>query len=822
MAELEERRLRGPVRWLLDRQLLVNLREILLYSAFGTRIDPRNWMAGLEVDLTDGFTGDEFWFDYLSDTGDGMKATYSVAYLAYSDLWASSAVKAGKVAFDQGGKATHRLPRGAFLLIGGDTAYHVADYETLAERFWYPFNRAFRDLKKRGKVDAERRPLFGIPGNHDYYDFLDGFNRQFRRPYNRERRYDESERGDQPQLVLDGFARKQRASYFSLNLPFGWRLWGLDAQGGVMDRRQRDFFRRNRDEKPTERLIIATPEPITAFGQRADRESAIVHSLEGIDVDFPLPFLDDHPAQALPEGSCRLDIAGDVHHYARYWGAEPGADKPARYASVVSGLGGAFLHSTSTTVGKVRAKEPYPEPEVALAATLRRLLNPALIMFGGRIWIIGALVAGLLYLAVSSAPSLQEAVKPLMEEQAGFTFPALPQRPNLIAQAVKALQASFDIERIPRPEGPDKKPLEARWFHRELACLPVLLLLVIAVTVWNGRLAARQRRGESVSDSFYSGPILLLPLVFLAVRQWVYFLNDAGFGAFHPLMSDLALLTMLAVSFLCLWWGRQYDDALNFKSRKTGRLTWIDWLQLAILWTFTVMTGLFGMTRYGFYPLAVSAVDILFLVVVLGILAGLPVFACKAGAHLYGFWGKTGFFFLGLAHAVLQLSVPVVLVVSRGPGFGAAAVLATVVFTLIVGQIVPCLMGRSLARKRRWVGVLLLALWLAWGTGLIVLAGSEPEKQQVNWWSFGLALGLGAILSCTWLGWYLAISLCFDGHNNEAGGGARIERFKQFIRFRLTDQGLTGYVIAIDDPNADGSKLKPKVVDVFEVRPGQP
>jgi hypothetical protein len=810
MSELEERRLRGPVRWLLDRQLLVNLREILLYSAFGTRIDPRNWMAGLEVDLTDDFTGEEFWFDYLSDTGDGMTATYSIAYLAYSDLWASSAVKNGDVAFESGGKATHRLPRGAFLLIGGDTSYHVADYETLAERFQYPFNRAFRDWKRNNKVEpGKRRPLFGIPGNHDYYDFLDGFNRQFRRPFNDERRYDQSEGGDQPQLVLDGFARKQRASYFSLKLPFGWRLWGLDAQDGIMDRRQRDFFRENSKEKPTQRRIIATPEPITAFGRPADEGSAIAHSLKGIGLD--LPFLEKHPEKALPEGSCRLDIAGDVHHYARYWGSEPGAEKPARYASVVSGLGGAFLHSTSTDVREVRAKERYPEPKDALAATLRRLLNPGLILVGGRVGVIGMLVAALLYMVVSSAPSLQEAVQPVMET-VGLEFPRLSVPPsNVIAEAVQALQTSFGIRRVALPT--------ARWVDWELLFLPFLLAAVLAVTIWNGRMSVKRRRGESVPDSSYSGPILLLPLVFLAIREWVYFLYDAGFGAFHPLMSDLALMTMLVVSFLCLWWGRQYDDALNYKTRRTGRLSWIDWLQLGILWGFTLLSGMFGLARYGFYPVAVSAVDILFLVVVLGILIGLPVFACKAGAHLYGLPGRTGFFFLGLAHALLQLSVPVVLVVSRGPMFGLKAALATVVFTWSVGRLVPILLRRPLAGERHLVGVLLLVLWLAWGGGLMVLAWLKPERQEVGWLSFLLALGLGAILSCTWLGWYLAVSLCFDGHNNEAGGGARIERFKQFIRFRLNQDGLTGYVIAIDEPKADGQKLKPRVIDVFEIRP---
>ena len=168
MPEEKERKLGGPVGWLLDRQLLVNLREILLYSAFGTRIDPRNWMVGREADMTDGFEGKEFWFDYLSDTGDSMRATYSMAYLAYSDLWAASVDAPGAVAFEESGGASQRLPRGACLVIGGDTAYHVADYETLVDRFQFPFNRAFAHLKERGKVHPEeRRPIFAIPGNHD-------------------------------------------------------------------------------------------------------------------------------------------------------------------------------------------------------------------------------------------------------------------------------------------------------------------------------------------------------------------------------------------------------------------------------------------------------------------------------------------------------------------------------------------------------------------------------------------------------------------------------------------------------------------------------
>ncbi len=122
----KKRKFQKPVSWLLGRQLIASLKSTLLYTAFGTKIDARDWMdakvfpparvvrnpgsadganvaalltpeeevakaweAIYERDTPANFTGDkgEFWFDYISDTGDGMTATYSIAYLCLSDLW---------------------------------------------------------------------------------------------------------------------------------------------------------------------------------------------------------------------------------------------------------------------------------------------------------------------------------------------------------------------------------------------------------------------------------------------------------------------------------------------------------------------------------------------------------------------------------------------------------------------------------------------------------------------------------------------------------------------------------------------------------------
>ena len=50
-------------------------------------------------------------------------------------------------------------------------------------------------------------------------------------------------------------------------------------------------------------------------------------------------------------------------------------------------------------------------------------------------------------------------------------------------------------------------------------------------------------------------------------------------------------------------------------------------------------------------------------------------------------------------------------------------------------------------------------------------------------------------------------------------GAARVDRFRQFIRFRLTADALTGFVIAIDEPSADPTAIRPYVVDVFQIAP---
>jgi hypothetical protein len=153
--------------------------------------------------------------------------------------------------------------------------------------------------------------------------------------------------------------------------------------------------------------------------------------------------------------------------------------------------------------------------------------------------------------------------------------------------------------------------------------------------------------------------------------------------------------------------------------------------------------------------------------------------------------------------------------------------------------LLPIPLATYLLSKNSRVGLSLL--WLVVGTLMLALPYITPMFMPLppvfagftGWTALVPALvagGFGAIFCCLWTGWYFAICFAFNGHNNEVGGAARIEEFKEFIRFRLTREGVTGYVIALDNVSIvgeqdktgrfmDGRDLKPRLIDVFHLAP---
>jgi hypothetical protein len=196
----------------------------------------------------------------------------------------------------------------------------------------------------RERADGRPRVLIGIPGNHDWYDGLDGFGRMFRAREGSVDRAsmvpdDEVDRGGQighlidwveafrvghyvikrPTLPLIGYTPVQNASYFSLNLAPDLDLWGVDRQLRTVDYGQRNHFLTERNDAPERGLVVMIADPAYAMLEPYHIGQRVLQSLQ-LDLERDAP----------------LVLTGDTHHYCRqhFGGA----------VHVIAGGGGAFVH----------------------------------------------------------------------------------------------------------------------------------------------------------------------------------------------------------------------------------------------------------------------------------------------------------------------------------------------------------------------------------------------------------------------------------------------------------------------------------------------
>lgn len=829
-----------PVGWLFGRQFLAALKWMLVYAAFKGKLDPRDWMkaniippADLQPQQPEQFwqqwaqqeaggaaSEQEFWFDYISDTGDGQKAVYSIAYLCMSDLASGREPKIGdELEFvlqpsvePSGEDSKLLLPRGSFLFVGGDTSYHISDYSTLANRFQNPFCWAFDDLVKSkassvlGKLP---RLLLGIPGNHDYYDALDGFNRQFRRPATGEI----VSAGDRkPQLSIPAFMRCQEASYLALRLPFDWWFWGLDTEEGEIDYRQKEFFDDIQSKYAPRKLIVATPEPTTVFGKYAKKEESMSKTFAALGLERP--FLRE--GEPIAPGKCRLDLSGDIHHYARYWGPEPSSGKASNYASIVSGGGGAFFHPTQTNIKEVMPQLVYPKEGESRKEAADQIFKFKNIVKGGYVWLFGFLISFSLFFTATFPESSKDAVD-------GF--------PPLVW-----LRISPPINEQQHVSLPAYKKPVPRYTWTPHTSIPTsyylwMISLGLSIIVLGAALAYSLRIYKKEYDPTWKLPkkqvtlsqhITLFALVFFAFAFLGYGL--LGFRTYDLYQTPLTrfarsiiILVSLAWAALSLIVNFKYSEWLFEKAHQGS----IKWWYYAPLWALSVLAVLsFGASLwfFGKHETAFLISDLVLLFVLLLVGGGLTYFAFSTGGSLKKGLGKVGFLLLGLSHGLLQLAVPFLLI-RKGHLLWAplAALLLVIVFKYI---------GRSLARRK--MGWPLALAWVLFGAALLAVTfvpvlSRDLSSPENRWLQFLLCLYAGVIgagMSCVLFGWYLSVALAFNGHNNEAGGAARIEGFKQLIRFRINRQGLTGYVIGISKVNTEGGagKLHPEIVDVFHLR----
>ena len=901
-----------PVAWLLGKQLLNSLKGILLYSAYGGKIDPRDWMAGRAFSYSrngsnwtcdtlpslaapkDSTDQDEFWFDYLSDSGDGTKAVYSLAYLAMTNLWTKLTPTTKtlppsnlEVSFSSDGQ-TFQLPRGQFLFFGGDTAYHTSEYMTLINRLQRPFRYAYEDLRTHQLItdDDERRNIFGIPGNHDYYDQLDGFRRQFRKPVRPEGPPPPQQSGPKnAQLSIPAFQRIQEASYVAISLPFGWWIWGLDTESPVsdrhninVDRRQKEFFeslsREMGEFKVPDKLIVATCSPSTVFGRLADPEDPKVAKPIG-DLGLARPFLGEAGERTLAgagddrlsSGQCRLDLSGDVHHYARYWGPSSGTQSREKeptstttatsYASVVSGAGGAFHHPSTTYDGEICEQVLYPPEQESREEVAKSLFKFWNIFTGGRVWLFGFIIAFVIYVGAAVTPSSRQFISRYRVLEALNLTTREEIKPTVLQPDVDPcnnvttfiLWSKLGIVKTewPKPEGckPDNRAyffaLPGNWpldlklgqFFTWTSAGMILLTLVLAFThlIFTDE---NPFKTDTRDPARIIWPILIVTTIFslLGLLSLEPYRNY-----FTPFSSSLLVLYSIIAATTAIVLSMRYGDYRYKKSFVDGSGSrWLD----TVCWILAILVLGFALLLFGRNNAPAFLIsDIVFvLILLLGVVAIVFLLPFLVAADLLYRQSKIiaapAKILIGTCHVVLQLLVPYILI--RNGNY--------VVWILAAILVLASPLAQVLLKKN--LGIPLAVLWAGYGALMLFLpkivslfytanAPYKPTFANFTGW-YGLvpafvAALVGAIICCLWTGWYFAVCFAFNGHNNEVGGAARIEKFKQFIRFRLTREGLTGYVIAVDNvgmigeldksgkQRMDGNDLAPKLIDVFHLVP---
>jgi hypothetical protein len=326
---------------------------------------PRGAKAGPDVKTLTEALGRDVWIDFVADTGDDVTVSRAVAQLVAGTYEVDGLI----------------LPRGDVLALGGDLAYPVATVREITRRLVEPWNEVLEEVA----VDTKPRVLLAIPGNHDWYDGLDGFARLCQAPCAFEGDPDDDihhpsteqhpvlawaeafSRGDAVKkpgaIALFGYVPVQRASYFRMPLAHNLDLFAVDRQLRKIDPRQEAFFR-----VPTtaRARLVLMPDPARAWGE--DRPNGAA-ALAAIGVD--------------PAKSPSLILTGDVHHYER--------SREGPSVHVVSGGGGAFLHGARVAGDPAYATDcefPGPKASWSLLTEL-----PWHVAGGGAGWVITAVFA---------------------------------------------------------------------------------------------------------------------------------------------------------------------------------------------------------------------------------------------------------------------------------------------------------------------------------------------------------------------------------------------------------------------------------------------
>lgn len=362
----------GMVDWYAPIELTQTGLRALASTALGAMIDTRTILsikANAEDCVFDysrdksGQDRETFSFDYTADTGDGFNSTYSMAYLFTSNELDVEGVDS-------------KLKRSELVILGGDEVYPVANKDAYFHRLISPFKQAAKDLRVAlstagSKARLDKKDLFMIPGNHDWYDGLGSMSRRF---FSYVTPGEENVFGQQRKpRELGQFHTHQPQGYFVIVLPHGWEIWAVDIQlGNDIDPDQFAFFSWRSESLSSEsKVIICSAVPTIVYGKDRDKG--------------PLTFGLNRISGLVRGKGARTcaQFAGDVHNYQRYEVPKTSArDINYTRQHVVCGGGGAFLHPNHSfhhDDGISERRDPkmrYPSRDQSKALSRRILLFP--------------------------------------------------------------------------------------------------------------------------------------------------------------------------------------------------------------------------------------------------------------------------------------------------------------------------------------------------------------------------------------------------------------------------------------------------------------
>ena len=253
------------------------------------------------------------WVDYIADLGDGFEPTFAMA-----SLLAAESLDLGDVG---------HLRHGEILIMGGDQAYPQASREQYQNRLQDPYDMAFT------ADDQPERKLFALPGNHDWYDGLNAFDNLFCSARDRSA----MAKGTR----IGGWQCMQHRSYFAIELPHNWWIWGADIQfSNNLDDGQINYFDLISEQMgPEDKVIICIAEP-----------SWLEAEAKGYDEHENLNAI-SMLARKTGAQICAV-MAGDWHHYSRYHSEDLGIH------FITCGGGGAFAHATHQLKNKLTVHWP--------------------------------------------------------------------------------------------------------------------------------------------------------------------------------------------------------------------------------------------------------------------------------------------------------------------------------------------------------------------------------------------------------------------------------------------------------------------------------